>query len=267
MFNVISLGAGVQSSTMALMAANGELEAMPDCAIFADTQAEPKEVYDWLDWLEKQLPYPVYRVGKGDLEKDNHLIRNRKSDGSEYVKINIPLFTMSEDGRGGIFGRQCTADYKIGPIIKKIKELASIKRAEKKIKVYQMIGISTDEAHRQKPARHKWLKSIYPLIDANMSRGHCIEWMKLKGYPAPPRSACYFCLFHSDKEWDKLSNEYIVKAIKFEDRLHLDFEKGLTSFKRKPFLHSSCKPLGTVKFDVNKSLSLFGNECEGMCGV
>jgi len=33
---VISLGAGVQSSTMALMAATGELPR-PDCAIFADT--------------------------------------------------------------------------------------------------------------------------------------------------------------------------------------------------------------------------------------
>ena len=34
---VISLGAGVQSSTMALMAASGELPK-PDCAIFADTR-------------------------------------------------------------------------------------------------------------------------------------------------------------------------------------------------------------------------------------
>ena len=36
--NIISLGAGVQSSTMALMAAHGELTPQPDYAIFADTQ-------------------------------------------------------------------------------------------------------------------------------------------------------------------------------------------------------------------------------------
>jgi len=35
MKHVISLGAGVQSSTMALMAAAGEITPMPDCAIFA----------------------------------------------------------------------------------------------------------------------------------------------------------------------------------------------------------------------------------------
>ena len=57
----LSLGAGVQSSTLALMYALGELEPMPKAAIFADTQAEPASVYKWLDWLEKQLPYPVYR--------------------------------------------------------------------------------------------------------------------------------------------------------------------------------------------------------------
>ena len=62
MLNIISLGAGVQSSTMALMAAHGEITPMPDCAIFADTGAEPRKVYEWLDWLEKKLPYPVYRV-------------------------------------------------------------------------------------------------------------------------------------------------------------------------------------------------------------
>jgi hypothetical protein len=39
---VISLGAGVQSTTMALMATHGEITLMPDCAIFADTHAEPK---------------------------------------------------------------------------------------------------------------------------------------------------------------------------------------------------------------------------------
>lgn len=38
---VLSLGAGVQSTTLALMAAHGEIGPMPDCAIFADTGWEP----------------------------------------------------------------------------------------------------------------------------------------------------------------------------------------------------------------------------------
>ncbi len=48
---VLSLGAGVQSTTLALMIEKGEIP-MVDAAIFADTGAEPKAVYDHLDWLE-----------------------------------------------------------------------------------------------------------------------------------------------------------------------------------------------------------------------
>lgn len=67
---VISLGAGVQSTTLALMAARGEVGPMPDCAIFADTGAEPLAVYKHLDWLEKELPFPVYRVSAGNLRDE-----------------------------------------------------------------------------------------------------------------------------------------------------------------------------------------------------
>ena len=67
---IISLGAGVQSSVMALMAARGELKPMPECAIFADTGWEPDGVYKHLEWLKTQLNFPVYNVSAGDIRKD-----------------------------------------------------------------------------------------------------------------------------------------------------------------------------------------------------
>lgn len=76
--HIISLGAGVQSSCMALMAAAGEITPMPVAAIFADTQAEPKSVYVWLDWLEKQLPFPVHRVTAGNLADHSITLRYSK---------------------------------------------------------------------------------------------------------------------------------------------------------------------------------------------
>ena len=42
---VLSLGAGVQSATLAILAAHGIVGAQPDCAIFADTGWEPASVY------------------------------------------------------------------------------------------------------------------------------------------------------------------------------------------------------------------------------
>ena len=58
---VLSLGAGVQSSTLALMMTAGEVLTL-DCAIFADTRAESDSTYRWLDWLEKRLSFPLHRV-------------------------------------------------------------------------------------------------------------------------------------------------------------------------------------------------------------
>ncbi|MGB5093359.1 MAG: hypothetical protein WBN97_08640, partial [Parvibaculum sp.] len=43
-----ALGAGVQSTTLALMAAHGEIGPMPDCTIFADTGWVPQAVYEHL---------------------------------------------------------------------------------------------------------------------------------------------------------------------------------------------------------------------------
>ena len=71
MLTILSLGAGVQSSTLALLAAAGEITPIPDCAIFSDTGAEPASVYKYLDYLEKLLPFPVHRVmEKEGLTKD-----------------------------------------------------------------------------------------------------------------------------------------------------------------------------------------------------
>ena len=59
---VLSLGAGVQSTTLALMAAHGEIGPMPDCAIFADTGWEPKAVYEHLAWLRSPNVLPLVKL-------------------------------------------------------------------------------------------------------------------------------------------------------------------------------------------------------------
>nr|WP_143045048.1 hypothetical protein [Jiangella alba] len=69
---VLSLGAGVQSTTLALMAAAGELPAL-DVAIFADMGWEPAAVYLHLERLEAALGSSgivVHRVSGGDIRRD-----------------------------------------------------------------------------------------------------------------------------------------------------------------------------------------------------
>ena len=60
--SVISLGAGVQSTVLLLMAEQGLILPRPIAAVFADTGWEPRQVYQHLEWLELQTTIPVYRV-------------------------------------------------------------------------------------------------------------------------------------------------------------------------------------------------------------
>lgn len=264
--HLISLGAGVQSSAMALMAARGELTPMPTAAIFADTQAEPDSVYSWLDWLESRLPFPVYRVTAGSLADEALKMRTTK-DGRSYTITSLPYFTLSADNKlGKVPHRSCTVDYKIIPILKKAREIGKIKRGQKSIGVIQWIGISVDEASRMKPSRDSWCESRWPLIEARLSRNDCLHWMRANKFPEPPRSACVFCPFHNDNEWRRLKND---DAVAFERAVAL--RKGLTAnFKSQIFLHRKCIPLDQVDFSTEEQrgqINMFENECEGMCGV
>ena len=270
-WNVLNLGAGVQSSTLALMAAAGEIGPIPDFAIFADTQAEPKSVYTWLDWLEKQLPFPVHRVTRGNMTTDMMAFRTAK-DGRVWTKSTIPAFMQAPDGSIGLLGRSCTADYKIAPILKNLRRLCGIKRGEKQVQITQFIGISYDEIQRMKPSRDKWTQHRWPLVELEMRRHDCIAWLKQRGFPEPPRSACSYCPFHSNKEWRRLKEhepEAFTEAVRVEKELQRT--KAETDKMRSvPWLHRSCVPLEDVDLSTEEDagqLDMFGNECEGLCGV
>lgn len=272
MMHLISLGAGVQSSTLALMAAKREVTPMPDAAIFADTQAEPQSVYRWLDWLEKQLPFPVHRVTTGDLQAVA-LKMKRARDGRMYAKTPIPLFTRAhDDSLGRIPHRTCTADYKIVPIIREARKLAGIKRGQKTIGVTQWIGISWDEVQRMKPARDAWIENRWPLIELRMTRQDCLNWMQKHGYPRPPRSSCVFCPFHNNAEWRRLQVEEpaeFARAVQFERDVQKAKDNS-DNMRAVPFLHRTCKPLDTIDFRSDEErgqMTMFTEECSGMCGV
>jgi hypothetical protein len=273
MKHYISLGAGVQSSTMALMAAHGEITPMPDGAIFADTQAEPKAVYDWLDWLEERLPFPVHRVTAGSLT-ESVLTQRISAKGVIYFKTAIPFHTRSEAGDAGrIPHRTCTVDYKIRPITKALRRLAGVKRGEKSRVACSWIGISLDEMRRMKPSSEPWVETRWPIVEKRMTRNSCLDWMEAHGYPEPPRSACVYCPFKSAVEWRRLKMEDPegwAAAVEFDSKARSLRETSSTNMKSSVFVHRSLVPLGEVdvRNDVDKGqLLLWQDECTGMCGV
>ena len=264
---VISLGAGVQSSTMALMAARGQIEPMPDYAIFADTQAEPKHIYSWLDWLETQLPFPLIKVTKGNL-------REAVMTGNEGDRFAPPPFyTSTESGqREGLLRRQCTREYKIEPIQKKLRELAGYQPRQRMPEgiVEQWIGISTDEIQRMKDAPQKWCNNRWPLIEKRMTRLHCLEWMRDNGYnELPQKSACTFCPYHDNATWRKMKED---DPESWQDAIAVDaaIREGFGRTKQRLFVHRSLVPLDQVDLEdpaKDQIAFTFMDECDGMCGV
>lgn len=265
----LSLGAGVQSTTLALMASHGEITPMPDAAIFADTQWEEPETYEHLKWLSSGnvLNFPVYRVTAGDIRDKLREIATAK-----VVSCSVPLFTL-KGGNVGKLKRQCTHRLKIEPLDKEMRRLAGIepkKRTRKgQPKVEVWIGISLDEVIRAKPSYHNYKVHRFPLLERRMKRSDCLEWMSSRGYPEPPKSACIACPHKSNERWREMKERNpasFAEAVEADEGIRRSAGGKISS---ELFFHPSCKPLKEIAFTEEETgqPDIFGDECEGMCGV
>lgn len=257
---VLSLGAGVQSSALAMMIAAGEVPPV-DCAIFSDTGWEPKAVYEWLDWIEAHVPFPIHRVRKDDLDLRSAVL-NRPARKHGFA---VPFY-HGESGRSPT--RQCTVEWKIKPIIKKTRELLGVgyrQRVPKGTWVQMVVGISWDEIERMRNGLTPYILNDYPLIERRWTRQRCLEWFTAKGLPLPPRSSCLGCPFHSDDEWRRIRDQYPEEfAQTVEDDRVLNERWGHRMHKRGPLA-----TIDLTKDDRQQELGIpgFVNECIGMCGV
>ena len=276
MLTVLSLGAGVQSSVMLLMASQGELPR-PDHAIFADTGWEPQAIYDHLSWLRTQTDIPIHRVQAGDLRADTIAGRNHNG---RHVFLDIPHFISDGASRGKLSKRQCTSNYKVAPIIRKARELAGYAPTDTipAGTIIQQIGISTDEAHRMKEPNRAFLRNSYPLIDAVMSRDDCRQWFQRRWpHRQLAKSSCPGCPFHSNRTWLEL---YRRGGAEWDDTVAIDERLRAPDYPARRtdsdfYLHRD-GPLAEViprlaaAALMNPRLPGLdrdgqGNECEGIC--
>lgn len=278
---VLSLGAGVQSTALALLAEAGELP-MPDLAIFADTGWEPTDVYAHLDRLEASVSFPVVRVVQGN-------IRDESVDPAYGTRL--PLFVKQTDGSLGISQRQCTPHYKVRPIQAEIRRLLGAKVSELPCRycdgsgqrvspisvrkgvpragtcsichgaavlrrvgnppagtfAEQWIGFSTDEIGRVSHSRVSYARSRFPLLELNMSRTDCERWMRSRGWTSVSKSACIGCPFHGNKAWRELRDQRPgewADAVAFDRQL-----RDGSALDGQAYLHRSGLPLDEAPID------------------
>lgn len=256
---VISLGWGTQSFGLAAMSAVGVLPDV-DVVIHADTTHERQATYKfaekWAPWLKDQGMKVVTVKPE----------RCTSPEIDEWGGVFIPAFTVGE-GVNGMLRRQCTYDWKIRPIRKWLQ-------ANRNGEVIEMwLGITLDEAKRMKESNVQYIENRYPFLEKEwwggklLRRTDVVRWLKktLGEEAVPARSACFFCPYHTDREWRNIrdSGDW-EEALRFDENIR---------YQRPPhdlFVHSQRVPLSNVDLETEEDkgqLSFWEEECDGMCGL
>lgn len=189
----LSLGAGVQSSAMTILATQGKIQV--DEVIFADTGVEKPETYYYIEnylkplLQEARLPLVVVKHPRATLEE----------------------YCLSISQIPSIVWRWCTDRFKVRPISKYVKDQGII-----------LIGFSTDEAYRAERKVHKSGRS-FPLLELGLSSEDCRRIIREYGWPIPIKSSCFFCPFQRWTEWNYLKSKHpdlMDRALELESVFH-----------------------------------------------
>ncbi|QNA77832.1 hypothetical protein C8250_009610 [Streptomyces sp. So13.3] len=239
---------------MLALSAKGILPKV-DYAIFADTGWEPAAVYSHLDRLEREIAapagIPILRVTSGNIRDD--------ALDPDHRFASMPLYILNKDGRPGMTRRQCTGEYKIKPIKKRVRDLLgypSPERVPKGVFVEQWVGISTDEFHRAKDSDVQYMRNRHPLIaDMNWSRGDCVDYLTELGLAETPKSSCLGCPFHGNAQWrsirDTSPSEW-ADVVAFDAAIRQGNARANATGNRllgQAFLHRSRVPLDQAPID------------------
>jgi 3'-phosphoadenosine 5'-phosphosulfate sulfotransferase (PAPS reductase)/FAD synthetase len=212
---IISLGAGVQSSALVIMAIKGNIHA--DYAIFCDTGSERQETYQYLK--EVLLPFA-----------DQHSFRliTIKYD-SEYNTRQKPLHQWYFDDGSLPFriNRGCTDNWKIRPFRRYLKQY-------EQDGAIILLGFSLDDVHRMKESDNPKYPNRFPLIDKKITRQELItKWFPKWNVPVPPKSGCFMCPFQRKTEWLSLRDnhpEQFQFSIQLENHAQIELEKQGQAF-------------------------------------
>lgn len=197
-YRVLAWGCGTPSTTVGVMSVLGMIEPF-DAIIHSDTcfeQEHTRRVREWYaDWFRAN-GVRVEIVSAGDIRElgaANH--------------IHIPFWTS----KGGPLNRQCTAEFKVIPQKRMIRELLGFDRTRpphpRPYSVEQSLGFTFDEFERMTPSRVKFIVNRFPLIENEMTRQSCVDLLELYGLPVPLKSACICCPYRPASEWLRMRKE------------------------------------------------------------
>lgn len=273
---ILSFGAGMQSTALALMSCENAMAGgrdyyphplipVYDAVIFCDLGLEASWVYEQLLFVQhacEKAGIPFYVL-------ESNLYEDYTRNYGERRVVSIPWWTVKENGqRGKVSRRFCTLDYKTTRIANFVRwELLGYKKGSRNrpedLKAHTMhIGFSIEEQHRCKDNPHPFFVNRFPLVELGLDRAANFAYIYDQWGLATKSSACSFCPFHRN---------FFFKKIKETDPAHyakiLDFDRLLASKKPHPamdaqfFISRSWKRLEDLtEEDCNDA------ECFEYCG-
>ena len=239
MKNYLSFGGGVNSVAMMLYLLD---EGWDFEAVFVNHGTDWPETYEYLDMFQEWL-------------KDN---------GHKPITVLKPEVT----GFWNLYDycwhyrivpnslyRWCTDKFKV-----------RVMKGYYKVPCFALIGFDMDESHRAKLKPVDGHENRFPLLEAEMNRNDCKEYIRKKGLSMPRKSGCYICPFMKVGNWKELRMRHpglFCKAVELEKR-EMDYR---TSKGKKPYFLSPRQVSISVMVDESQ-LKLFKQDeyppCECM---
>lgn len=218
---VLSCGAGMQSTALALMSCENKMaqaQGAPfphalvpvyDAIIFCDLGLEPNWVQKQVDFIKnacEKAGIPFYII-QSNLYQDylQNFGRGHTSD--------IPFWSVDESGKKAKMHRHCTVDYKITLIEKFLRhKLLGYKKYQRlkpeDMQTHEMhIGFSHEERKRISGIEQsKLFVKKYPLVDMEWERKDCYRYILETWGLDTKASACCFCPFHRNYFFQYIKN-------------------------------------------------------------
>lgn len=247
-----SCGGGRQSAGIAALILEGQLPK-PDHASMVRLEGEIHTTWPYVDTYIRpaleSLGIPFTAIDRKEYATKDFW------GGEDGETLLIPAFT-NQSGSVSKFSEYCSGEWK--------REVngrwAASRPGWKERGVDTWLGISHDERHRRRAARKQWNQPVYPLLDVRLTTlGGCLAAAERAGWPAPPRSRCYWCPNQGDREWAELSPLEWAAACDLDDEIR-ETDPNV-------YLHKKCIPLRLVELKVTTGEpDLFSGGCSaGMC--
>lgn len=232
---ILSLSWGIQSFTLAAMAALGDLPK-PDLCLNVATGWERTPTRQFA------TAYTPWLIAHGIPVHITHPAPSCRLIPPD-ANAHPPFYTLDQANHKGQLIRKCTYRFKVRAPRKWINE----ERRRRSIRlvpgvVENWLGFSTDEAHRARPFDVKYILPRWPLLELHMSRQDCTDYLHDHHLPIPVKSSCIICPLRDQASWLQIRNHPPdwQRAVEFDNRIR----HALPQIRL--YIHNTCMPLDEI---------------------